>query len=282
MSGLITKPNCGSRPPRARRTAGSISITLFNKAVFSIYGFKYPNLVMLGQMLVTLFLIKAASRYEMVEVSRISKSGLKRVRPKRASAVRGLPNSSLLTKTHTHEYSLSLSHTLSLSVSRAKLFPLTVAWWVYVLSGVTALRFLTVPMFGLLRRATTLAVVVGSTMFGKVVSKEAVSIMAADGWPGGRPNDLSYNRSISVKRQHGALPPADQKLRLSSASDTTLLYYNNLLSLPVMLAPLPLHHGVCTPIAPAARDVKFQLFYLLGVPRVFAQPVHSVHHHQLC
>lgn len=281
MSGLITKPTLWQQAAACAAYGGvSISITLFNKAVFSIYGFKYPNLVMLGQMLVTLFLIKAASRYEMVEVSRISKSGLKRVRPKRASAVRGLPNSSLLTKTHTHEYSLSLSHTLSLSVSRAKLFPLTVAWWVYVLSGVTALRFLTVPMFGLLRRATTLAVVVGEYhMFGKVVSKEAagsIMVMLMGGLVGVS-NDLSYNFwgyfYISVCCVSTALYLLlIRKLRFElRVSDTTLLYYNNLLSLPVMLAYLCL----CTTefqdawSYPRLRDVKFQLFYLLSVSQGF-------------
>lgn len=155
MSGLIPKPTLFEQlfACVAYGTV-SISITLFNKAVFSVYHFKFPNLVMLGQMLVTLLLIKAGSSLGYLEISRISKDGLK------------------------------------------KLFPLTLAWWVYVLSGVTALRFLTVPMFGLLRRGTTLAVVTGEFyMFGKVVSNNhvgAIMIMLLGGLVGVS-NDLSYS-----------------------------------------------------------------------------------------
>ena len=101
MSGLIPKHTVTQQALACLAYGGvSISITLFNKAVFSIYNFKYPNLVMLGQMVVTLTLIKTASRYEIVEVSRISRSGLKKVGS-----------------------SLSLSHTLShtLSTFEAKL-----------------------------------------------------------------------------------------------------------------------------------------------------------------
>ena len=154
------------------------------------------------------------------------------------------------------------------------------AWWVYVLSGVTALRFLTVPMFGLLRRATTLAVVVGEyQMFGKVVSKEAagsIMVMLMGGLVGVS-NDLSYNFwgyfYISVCCVSTALYLLlIRKLRFElRVSDTTLLYYNNLLSLPVMLAYLCL----CTTefqdawSYPRLRDVKFQLFYLLSVSQGF-------------
>jgi len=85
MSGLIPKHTVLEQLLACVAYGGvSISITLFNKAVFSIYHFKYPNLVMLGQMLVTLTLIKVASAYEIFEVSRISRSGLRKVRSRRA------------------------------------------------------------------------------------------------------------------------------------------------------------------------------------------------------
>ena len=118
MSGLITKPTLWQQATACAAYGGvSISITLFNKAVFSIYGFKYPNLVMLGQMLVTLFLITAASRYEMVEVSRISKSGLKKVRPQ-ASERGSRPSYLLVADQNTHAQILSLSPSRSRSSSR--------------------------------------------------------------------------------------------------------------------------------------------------------------------
>ena len=121
MSGLITKPTLWQQAAACAAYGGvSISITLFNKAVFSIYGFKYPNLVMLGQMLVTLFLITAASRYEMVEVSRISKSGLKKVRPQ-ASERGSRPSYLLVADQNTHAQILSFSLIPSvLSPSRAR------------------------------------------------------------------------------------------------------------------------------------------------------------------
>ena len=80
MSGLIPKHTVMQQALACVAYGGvSISITLFNKAVFSIYDFKFPNLVMLGQMVVTLALVKAASSYEVVEVSRISRAGLRKV-----------------------------------------------------------------------------------------------------------------------------------------------------------------------------------------------------------
>lgn len=45
--------------------------------------------------------------------------------------------------------------------SSAQVAPLTLFWWLYVVSGVTALRYLNVPMFSVIRRSTTLLVVLG-------------------------------------------------------------------------------------------------------------------------
>lgn len=154
------------------------------------------------------------------------------------------------------------------------------AWWVYVLSGVTALRFLTVPMFGLLRRATTLAVVVGEyQMFGKVVSRNAagsIMIMLLGGLVGVS-NDLSYNfwgyLYISVCCVSTALYLLlIRKLRFElRVSDTTLLFYNNLLSLPVMLVYLLVFTTEFQDAwsFPRLGDIKFQLFYLLSVSQGF-------------
>ena len=71
MSGLIPKHTLFEQVSACVAYGSvSISITLFNKAVFSIYHFHYPNLVMLGQMLVTLSLIKGASKLGYFEISR--------------------------------------------------------------------------------------------------------------------------------------------------------------------------------------------------------------------
>lgn len=61
--------------------------------------------------------------------------------------------------------------------------PLAVLWMLYVQSGVIALRYLTVPMYSVLRRATTLLVVGGEYLaFGKVptpAGAAAIGAMAA-------------------------------------------------------------------------------------------------------
>lgn len=55
-------------------------------------------------------------------------------------------------------------------------------WWLYLVSGVTALRYLNVPMYSTLRRMTTLIVALGEiAMFGTKYSRSAsVRAAAAD------------------------------------------------------------------------------------------------------
>lgn len=105
----------------------SISITLFNKAVFSVYGFRYPNFVTTLQILVSLFYMHLLKSVGMFHFGSLS---FKTARQVWWSAASKLPVAILLTESNA-----------------AQLVPLVLFWWLYVVSGVTALRYLTVPMF---------------------------------------------------------------------------------------------------------------------------------------
>ena len=61
-----------------------------------------------------------------------------------------------------------------------KVAPLALCWWLYVVSGVTALRYLNVPMYSCLRRSTTLLVVLGEArLFHRRPSRAAAAALAA-------------------------------------------------------------------------------------------------------
>lgn len=56
--------------------------------------------------------------------------------------------------------------------------PLAACWWLYVVSGVTALRYLNVPMYSVLRRSTTLLVVAGeAALFSKRPSRRSLAAL---------------------------------------------------------------------------------------------------------
>ena len=60
------------------------------------------------------------------------------------------------------QHRLTRYHTLQVA-------PLALFWWLYVVSGVTALRYLNVPMYGAFRRSTTLVVVAGEYFMFKTL-----------------------------------------------------------------------------------------------------------------
>ena len=101
---------------------GSISmcITIFNKMVFSWYGFSFPCVLTLLQLSLTLVLMLL----------------LRVLTGDRLLDFNPLPPASTL----------------------VRVLPLTICWWVYVVSGLIALRYLSVPMFSVFRRATTMLV----------------------------------------------------------------------------------------------------------------------------
>lgn len=181
----------------------SISITFFNKAVFSVYAFNFPCLVTLLQILVCLTYLLTASA-----ASRIT-----------------LPP-------------------LTLSLART-VYPLTFCWWTYVVSGLIALRYLNVPMFSTLRKATALLVLVGERVFlGRQAPAPiwaAISVMCSGGLIAGA-TDLTFSLPGYVFVSICCVATALYlvlivRVGASTKLDTFgLLYYNNVLSLPLMAA----------------------------------------------
>jgi solute carrier family 35 len=211
----------------------SVSITFFNKAVFAVYKFNYPCAVTLLQILVCLTFLRGAH----------------------AAGFIALP-------------------ALTPALARV-VFPLTICWWTYVVSGLVALRYLTVPMFSTLRKFTVLLVLVAEhyllrkrappTVWG------AVAVMALGGLVAGA-TDLSMSIPGYI---FVALCCASTALylilivRVGTASklDTFgLLYYNNVLSLPLMVGYLLLFTNERAGVLayPRLGDVTFWTFLLVS------------------
>lgn len=106
----------------------SVSITLFNKAVFSVYGFHYPNFVTTLQIVVSILYMHMLRGVGAFQFSPLTVKGAKQV----------------FSKAPFFSLELQVASLLSIYV---QISPLVFCWWLYVVSGVTALRYLTVPMF---------------------------------------------------------------------------------------------------------------------------------------
>ncbi|KAK3243877.1 hypothetical protein CYMTET_46492 [Cymbomonas tetramitiformis] len=149
--------------------------------------------------------------------------------------------------------SLSLMHSLkamgyiefqTFRVGSAKqTWPLAASWWLYVVSGVTALRYLNVPMFSVLRRITTILVVLGEiALFNKrpsPASGVALLMMTAGAVIAGA-TDLTYNFlgyfyvSVCVVSTAAYLLLIRRLREQTGLDEISLLYYNNFLGLPLM------------------------------------------------
>ena len=126
-----------------------------------------------------------------------------------------------------------------------KVLPLTVTWWVYVVSGLIALRHLSVPMFSVFRRATTLLVMVGEwAVLDKTPTPSnvlSVALMMLGGLVAGA-TDLMFTLPGYLMVGVLVLSTAAyllliKLLRASTGlSDAGLLYANNILALPMMSA----------------------------------------------
>mmetsp|Transcript_11776 Transcript_11776/g.49613 ORF Transcript_11776/g.49613 Transcript_11776/m.49613 type:complete len:535 (-) Transcript_11776:87-1691(-) len=188
---------------------GSISmcITIFNKMVFSWYGFSFPCVLTLLQLSLTLVLMLL----------------LRVLTGDRLLDFNPLPPASTL----------------------VRVLPLTICWWVYVVSGLIALRYLSVPMFSVFRRATTMLVMVGEfVVLDKTPSLSnvvSVALMMLGGLVAGV-TDLMYTFPgyvmVSVLVVSTACYLLLIKLLRSSTglSDAGLLWCNNVLAMPLMLA----------------------------------------------
>ncbi|DBA94567.1 TPA: hypothetical protein ACH3X1_002152 [Trebouxia sp. C0004] len=183
----------------------SVSITLFNKAVFSVYGFHYPNSVTTLQILVSILYMNLLKGVGLFHFAPLTAKGARQI------------------------------------------LPLVFCWWLYVVSGVTALRYLTVPMFSVFRRSTTLIVVVGEFfMFHKLPSKSclgSIVVMLTGAIIAGA-TDLTYSLPGYIWVSICAISTAMYLLLIRALKDSTglsessLLYHNNVLSLPLMASYL--------------------------------------------
>jgi hypothetical protein len=111
----------------------SVSMTLFNKAVFSVYQFNFPNFVTTLQIIISIVYMLVLENLKWLEIEPISMRTAVLVRFERQVKDGKWP---------------SLKSGCGTEVRFCmQVFPLTFFWWLYVVSGVTALRYLTVPMF---------------------------------------------------------------------------------------------------------------------------------------
>lgn len=181
----------------------SVTITFFNKAVFSVYQFKYPCVVTLVQILVCLFVLGCGGVAGWIRLPRVKWETTRMV------------------------------------------LPLAVCWWVYVVSGIAALRFLSVPMFATLRKGTAMMVLMlEGLVLGRRGSKgvwASIAVMCVGGLVAGW-NDLAYDGRgyglvlvccIATAMYLVMIVKVGVRARLGTFG---LLFYNNVLALPLMLA----------------------------------------------
>ncbi|KAL6766751.1 hypothetical protein ACKKBG_A37200 [Auxenochlorella protothecoides x Auxenochlorella symbiontica] len=215
----------------------SVSITLFNRAVFSVYQFNFPAFVTLIQLLVSILYIYTLKYSGRLRVGALTIEGARRVAP------------------------------------------LALFWWLYVVSGVTALRFLNVPMYSVLRRSTTLVVVAGEYLaFHKVPT--GLSLMGLGLMTGGAIvaglSDVTFNLAGYLWVAVCVFSTATYLLLIRKLKDTgmnqhTLLLYNNVLALPLMLGMLLLGTNELAGVAayPRLADPRFLVFLLVSCSQAF-------------
>lgn len=221
----------------------SVSITLFNKAIFSVYKFEFPAFLTLLQVSMTAVFMLSLGR---ARVFRYCDEGK-----------------------------------LAIQWSTAKqVFPLAFFWMLYVQSGVIALRYLTVPMFGVLRRATTLLTAAGEYLaFGTVTpasSMLSVVVMVSGAAMAGA-TDLSFSAkgyawvSVCIASTAAYLILIRKIGKNTGLNQHALLLYNNLLSLPMILAWFMLATDEPSRVlsAPQLLDPRFLVFLLVSVSQAF-------------
>lgn len=216
----------------------SVAITLFNRAVFSVYHFNYPSTVTLVQILVSLVFmygLRAAGKMEFGALDRRS---------------------------------------------ARKAAPLAFFWWLYVVSGVTALRYLNVPMYSVIRRSTTLLVVAGEYwMFAKRPTRRSLAalLLMVGGAVVAGMTDLTFSLpgytwvSICVASTAAYLLLIRKLQESTGMNQSTLLLYNNVLALPLMAAFMLLATNEAAEVVryPQLWEPHFLLFLLFSCSQAF-------------
>lgn len=211
----------------------SVSITFFNKAVFSIYLFSFPGFVTLLQISVCLLLLNLAHLAGLIALPPLTRQTARLV------------------------------------------LPLAVCWWTYVVSGIAALRFLNIPMFATLRKCTALLVLILEAVLLRKPARMsvcvAVLVMVMGGFIAGI-NDLSFNLAGYVLVAVCCMSTALYLIMIVSAGNRSkldtfgLLYYNNVLSFPLMAGYILLFSDEVAQVAayPRIGEIKFWAFLLFS------------------
>lgn len=207
----------------------SVSITFFNKAIFSVYEFRFPCIVTLIQILVCLTTLTIAQSFGYLTLPTITRQTSRQV------------------------------------------YPLTIVWWLYVVSGIGALRYLTIPMFSTLRKSTAMIVLILEAIVLKKRAKPsvwlAIVIMVGGGFIAGA-TDLSFSTmgyilvSICCVATALYLVLIVRVTNASKMGTFSLLYYNNVLALPLMVGYLVFFTKELEQVKqyPHLGDNKFLLF----------------------
>ena len=225
----------------------SVSITLFNKAIFSVYKFEYPTFVTLIQIVLSITFMVLLGNARVIDFDMKNGKG----------GILGLK-----------------------WITAKKMFPLAFFWMLYVQSGLLALRYLTVPMFGALRRSTTLITVLGEYLaFGKVTpasSMAAILVMVTGAALAGA-TDLSFNATgyawvgVCVVSTAAFLILIRMLGKELGLNQHALLLYNNVISLPMMLAWffLATDEPKSVFVARQWQDPSFVAFLILSASQAF-------------
>ena len=211
----------------------SVSITFFNKAVFSVYGFRFPCFLTLLQITLCISLLVIANLFRLIK----------------------LPSINL--------YLITV------------VYPLTFCWWIYVVSGIAALRYLNIPMFATLRKSTALIVLTLETSILRKKSSSAIwasiLVMVFGGLLAGI-TDLSFNLigyilvTLCCFSTAFYLVLIVQTTNRSKLDTFGLLFYNNILSFPLMLGYMLLFTNELAEVTnyEYIRDIKFWTFLLFS------------------
>lgn len=156
-----------------------------------------------------------------------------------------------------------------------QVFPLSLCWWTYVVSGIVALRYLNIPMFSTLRKFTVLFVLAGEVVLLSRPAKApiwlSVGVMLTGGLLAGA-TDLSMSVPGYACVATCCLATALYLVLIVRTTKVTrldtfgLLLYNNVLALPLMLVFLVFFTSELRDVRafPQLADPVFWAFLILS------------------